>query len=415
MKELVDGAVASFFETGGPPGKWFATEAAQKLATFIGKQFGDYSNNPNNDAYLSILRVCMDMDLYEQGTTTFKAGSAEHTKKVAQLVGDFWASVPRTYIFRFPLQSLAATAKPVEPVDCGLGIFLDLHGEPQSEPVTALSVYLDGASAGPSLAIESKGYSIFGGADDVCGQMALRTCKIVIALGTVLGIFDDSSSSWIAMPASNARQRDVASKTTSDAALPQDFARALSRVCLTHRARMTPPSLLEDARERTPGELREYLTRLKLIGSIIEKAQNRLTTKEPPNATEAEKEQFAESEHSARIITAAEWLFDAGMSSTSAMSYVQLAIGFEALFGGSKDEPVVETLNNRLAYSLASAAGERSWLSRKFTAFYAKRSRIVHHGASRLLPDEADLFSWGVRTLRRALGNEMTMIRDRKT
>jgi hypothetical protein len=410
MKELVDEAVAAYIAAEAHPGPWYRSEAAGKLGAFIAKHYGDYSNNPDGDAYFSIFRACMDLNLNETGSTKLKPGFDKRASDIAGLTYKFWSSVPRTYIYRFPLQSLTKTPRPVPPIDCGHGITLDLEGEPQSEPVTTLSVYLDGAAAGPCLAIESRGFSLFGGDDDVCSQMALRTCKVVIALGTVLGIFGDTST-WVAVPAANARQQDLASKNNLDVNLPQDFARALSRVALTNRARFTPETHLQPAHERSAEELHAYLGRLKQIGSIIEKAQKRLTTKEPANATDAQREEFAENEHCARMTTAAEWLFDAGSSSPSAMSYVQLAIGFEALFGGTKDEPVVETLNNRLAYSLASASGERSWLSRKFTAFYAKRSRIVHHGASRLLPDEAELFNWGIATLRRALANEMTLLK----
>jgi hypothetical protein len=212
------------------------------------------------------------------------------------------------------------------------------------------------------------------------------------------------------IPPTKAQQRDAASGSKNDINMPVDFSRALSRVILANRTLRTAGTVLTPTHERTSEELIKYLNeRLQQIGRVVEKARRHLTTKEPANATEVQKRALDEAEHCSRIVTAAEWMFDATSGSGSAMNYVQLAIAFEALYGGTKEDRVVETLSNRLVYGLARSGSERSYLNRRFTKFYTKRNSIVHHGATRLLPDEVELFAWAAVTLKNALAHEMQL------
>jgi hypothetical protein len=111
--------------------------------------------------------------------------------------------------------------------------------------------------------------------------------------------------------------------------------------------------------------------------------------------------------HCSRIATAAEWLFDSEAESAPAMGYVQIAIAFEALCGGGKNEPVVETIANRVAYSIGKSSGERAHLLKQFREFYNKRSGIVHNGSTRLSREETGLYYWARQTLQRLLITEM--------
>jgi hypothetical protein len=92
------------------------------------------------------------------------------------------------------------------------------------------------------------------------------------------------------------------------------------------------------------------------------------------------------------------------------VSYVQVAIGFEALYGGSKDEPVVQTLASRVAHGLARTVERRQDLLRRFVEFYKKRSAIVHSGANRLIADEVETPGWARQTLRHAIRHELFLL-----
>jgi hypothetical protein len=114
--------------------------------------------------------------------------------------------------------------------------------------------------------------------------------------------------------------------------------------------------------------------------------------------------------HCARIATAAEWLFDATHEQASATTFVQTAIGFEALYGGAKGEPVIETLANRVAYSLGTSPQSREQTARAFTKFYDTRSAVVHSGASRLTMEQQRQLSGSQSTLKKALRHEMRLV-----
>jgi Apea-like HEPN len=114
---------------------------------------------------------------------------------------------------------------------------------------------------------------------------------------------------------------------------------------------------------------------------------------------------------SARIATAAEWLFDAERNeSESATTFVQTAIGYEALYGGSKGEPVVQTLANRFAYSLGRTPQSREFLRDWFEEFYEVRSQVVHNGASRLTGKQRKLLSIMLGLLRETLQHELGLV-----
>lgn len=120
-------------------------------------------------------------------------------------------------------------------------------------------------------------------------------------------------------------------------------------------------------------------------------------------------------QHCARIATAAEWLFDAEHEPESATTFVQTAIAFEALYGGGKSDPVVETLSNRLAYALGKTPQHRDFLREKFTEFYGIRSAVVHSGASRLTGEQRNILLF-VRNsvLRDALKHELELWKNTK-
>jgi hypothetical protein len=115
--------------------------------------------------------------------------------------------------------------------------------------------------------------------------------------------------------------------------------------------------------------------------------------------------------HCERVVTSAAWLFDAEDDATPARAYVQVAIGFEAIYGNAEPKVnLVETLCDRVSFALGQSVADREALHRKFEDFYDRRSAIVHTGVSRLGEDEELLLRWGKETLRRALRRELEII-----
>jgi hypothetical protein len=112
-----------------------------------------------------------------------------------------------------------------------------------------------------------------------------------------------------------------------------------------------------------------------------------------------------------RVVTSAAWLFDAENDSAPARAFVQVSIGFEALYGNAEAKPnLTETLCDRVSYALGTTLGDRESLSRMFEKFYLRRSAIVHTGLARLDEDDGVLLRWAKETLRKALQSELAII-----
>jgi hypothetical protein len=150
--------------------------------------------------------------------------------------------------------------------------------------------------------------------------------------------------------------------------------------------------------------------RLSVVGLILarEGQWDPVVSRQAKSAVEAAQAQL--DRHCARIATAAEWLFDATHDQASATTFVQTAIGFEALYGGAKGEPVIETLANRVAYSLGTSPQSREQPARAFAEFYNTRSAVVHNGASRLTIDQQRQLTNAQSTLQKALRHEMRLV-----
>jgi Apea-like HEPN len=91
---------------------------------------------------------------------------------------------------------------------------------------------------------------------------------------------------------------------------------------------------------------------------------------------------------------------------------VQTAISFEALYGGAKGEPVVETLANRVAYSLGTSPQSREQLVETFCEFYDTRSAIVHNGATRLSNEQQRELVTAQSSLKKALRHELRLVSE---
>jgi Apea-like HEPN len=132
--------------------------------------------------------------------------------------------------------------------------------------------------------------------------------------------------------------------------------------------------------------------------------------KQPPKTDIPAMAEYRLRQHYARIATAAEWMFDAETEAATAMTFVQVAIAFEALYGGSKDDSIGKTLSNRVVYSLGKSPANREDHISAFLEFYSTRSIVVHSEATRLSKLQRTQFANGKQMLRQCLRHEMALL-----
>jgi hypothetical protein len=72
------------------------------------------------------------------------------------------------------------------------------------------------------------------------------------------------------------------------------------------------------------------------------------------------------------------WLHESRMEHSFGAAVVKLAIGYEALLGGSENEPLRRSLSERSAFLLSDDLALRESISNLVRAFYDTRSQVVH-------------------------------------
>lgn len=101
-------------------------------------------------------------------------------------------------------------------------------------------------------------------------------------------------------------------------------------------------------------------------------------------------------EKGAKIVLAAQWLFDSYAAQDPLLSFVQTMVVLEILLGeeeGKDEIGLGELMRNRCAYLIASSHQERAEVLKDFQRIYKVRSQIVHRGKSRLTKEERQLFN----------------------
>lgn len=432
MRDLIRAALSELRSRGGDfESDYKQTAAFEKCAKHIEKNFADYSISPSIDLDFSFFIETLGLNfLSERWKVDLK--SDENFETLVGRVYDWWASVPRTYRFTFPIPNVAEALQQAAPVDIGAGITIvgSQVLDPDDDSQEHANMLAKGSKLGdllapkkkatltdPYLVVECRGFVLRRTWLEPAAAEALRTCKVLIMLGEVLDVFDRSIL-----------REDVVAKTTyvdllSDAEdtleLPRDFGAALVKVSLASGALKISQGIGQPQRVRNIAEIQTFLrVKLQKVATVIEGARAIAAQKKSGGETQADNDASEDNAHCGRIVTAAEWLFDASYESAPAMAYVQLAIGFEALFGnalnsvkGVDKEPLVQTLANKLAFSVGTSAAERKSIHKEFSDFYVARSKIVHNGALRLLPNEKKLYDWGERVLRRALAKELGLVK----
>lgn len=114
-----------------------------------------------------------------------------------------------------------------------------------------------------------------------------------------------------------------------------------------------------------------------------------------------------------RIENAAKWYFDAHASSDPLLSFIQMMVVLEILYGDKELSDKIglgELLRNRCAYAIGRGADDRESIIREFKQIYDIRSQIVHRGKNRLSAKERALFQTLSSFCKRAISHEASLL-----
>jgi hypothetical protein len=373
--------------------------ALSPLTKFVEENFGDWVSATFAflDAFNSVERAVRSEGLLVQPSLLKEVISSEQRQRIAQHVVEFWNSIPRSYEFIFPLPGFTLFDAEIE-IARGI-IFKNVPQYMVDEASMGLLVSLSSLARAAredvpiaGLAVIGNGLMSFGDASDPAASGAIRRVKTAIQLGAVEEVFAASATKFKAPQYISHLPREMGETVT----LPASFATALARLTVRPIAGPSPHPFLKE--------------RLATVGTILARAEewDPRSRRADEGGAEASQTQF--DRHCARIASASEWLFDALNEQPSATTFVQTAIGFEALYGGAKGEPVVATLANRVAYSLGTSPQRRETLIRTFSDFYDTRSAVVHNGATRLTREQQQQLSGAQSILKRALRHELRLV-----
>jgi hypothetical protein len=341
------------------------------------------------------------------------SATVKQQKELIDRICAYWESVPFEYEFSFSLSGLKPFRGEIvlwpgivlrnvvlhAPLDNSLplGGLFGLGGTDKGVPLNRLLGALETANATPpiaSLIVTVPGLMRLNRSNELPALAAIRIVKIILQLGIVDDIF-----TVVDHPVPPAKAVTVSSSQaaiqTSLMTIPSTFAEGLRRVTLNPSALIL--SLIDEPSE---DNLR---VKFKRIIAIIVRDQRVSDGRSNQDEEQADQQ-------GARVATATEWLFDAINEGPSAMSFVQTAIAFEALYGGGKEEPVGKTISTRIAYSLGRSASERENIEKTFVKFYEVRSKVVHAGATRLTGEQRMQLFACQQLLGRGLRHELSLV-----
>lgn len=124
---------------------------------------------------------------------------------------------------------------------------------------------------------------------------------------------------------------------------------------------------------------------------------------------------FHDDQKNRRLITAAQWYFDAiaGQSDAPLLAFVQMMVVLEIIYGDEAKSDKIglgELLRNRCSYAIGRSTSERAEISDRFNEIYSVRSKIVHTGQNRLSENEHVLFDVLSGYCRRAIHHELKLL-----
>ena len=389
MKELVLEALATLELKKGRLEGVSAFKVLEPLGDFIRKQYGQWLRDEVAEFYALLMiqqqletRGSLNRDGVLADVTTI-----EQRKEIAQALVDAWTAVPIEYRFVFPVPGMKNVEREVE-IAPGV-VFTNVdRDEVDSLGMTMTLSFGELAGVVPTskvaaLVVRERGLMMLESTTEVPAVAAIRKAKITLLLGVVVGVFAVSATTFDAPKFVTYTPSGGPGAVSGRVNLSPGFAKALCSIAVVRHGSLvlTHPIFAET---------------MTCVGSVL--------------AREGGKQQQPVEEQCARVATAAEWLFDAEFDGESATQFVQAAIALEALYGGGADEPIRNTLSNRVAYSLGKTHEQREDLRTFIHEFYDTRSRVVHRGATRLDGTQRQQPDRARQVLHQALNHELRMV-----
>jgi hypothetical protein len=91
---------------------------------------------------------------------------------------------------------------------------------------------------------------------------------------------------------------------------------------------------------------------------------------------------LSELQHS--ILRSIIWFGESKVEVDDGARFIKLMLSIECLLNSNNTDPITATLRDRMAFILGKTIPERMNIAKKMTDLYAQRSRIVHHGNSKI-------------------------------
>ncbi len=114
-----------------------------------------------------------------------------------------------------------------------------------------------------------------------------------------------------------------------------------------------------------------------------------------------------------RIKSAIDWFVQAEINEDDTMSFIQVCMGLESIFGDNDSEGgLTNTLADRCAYLIGRNIAERKKIKEEFKDMYKVRSKIVHGVKSHLSQNESHIKNSAFYYLQRAIFKEIRNLRD---
>ncbi len=313
------------------------------------------------------------------------------------------ASIPRSYIFNFPLPNVQI---PIEGrLQLGEGVFLRSIGKgeviPGGERKGLLGIF--GAHLDRNkvyLCIEDSGFTS-GDIDDIVFSHALSKFKILTYLLRIRGVFAERNappilyglggeSHYVPNLFSTVFDSERESEVHASTLLPIGISRQTDKLYLN-----------ENNGDYQKANTEGYEAVKKYVQSVSRHPMHLLKH---------------EGIDSVPVRSAIEWAYEASTTDNDTIAFIQVCIGLEAILGEDiGDESITSTLADRCAYLLGDDMQGRRTIRESFKEVYRRRSKLAHGRAIRLQPDELRYFKWAKSVLDLLISKEMKHLNLGKT
>jgi len=407
------------------------TSPAKKATAFLAKAFKHWTSDSNAEStlYFQTAHLLRDNNLLSVDGPLKDVLGTDQIDRLVTAICEYWAAVPRTYAFYFPLLHLEGFGTDKLEVCTGISLLDSTPGNLSGHTQTAPSI-----QPGRYLYVAGTGLMYLGASSESAVVDAVCNFKRFVVLGGAKNVL--TRGFQLSKPPSSIDTVDLTDPSrTLRLQLPQHITQQLQRMQFAPRVLSGPITLsglmsgltvtAQGKRLEGPDLAQSVKKEIAVVGRVLQEARkfqlqdetNRRDDslkREGPHSQESEESRYVGRQCS-QIAAAAEWLYDARTNPGTAVSYVQTCIALEALYGDSdKDkEPIGATVANRAAYGLSISVGARKRLFDKLKVFYNRRSGIVHGGGTRLDNDDLTLLNWADGVLTKVLSHEMDLVSTR--